>query len=210
MEIGTIVRRMSSIALNLDASDGLWQVTEIKHTADGKMAHLQSASSERRVRYWPVDRLEIVSEPTPKPKMSMSSVSAIVQEVYEPVLTEQEKKVAADQEHLLKLLQEQKKTIVTVGGPQFNHRSELLHKAEEIITKDRNNSYGEPDQDFARIAELWSTYLGHSVKPHDVAAMMIMLKLSRISWNPTHEDSWLDAAGYAACGFETMKLRHAD
>lgn len=89
---------------------------------------------------------------------------------------------------------------------KFTHRSDLLEKTKEIITKDRNNSYGEPDQDFKRIAELWSTFLGTKIEPHQVAVCMILLKASRLSWNETHEDSWLDIAGYAACGFETMKL----
>lgn len=91
--------------------------------------------------------------------------------------------------------------------PTFTHRRSLLEEATTIITKDRNNSYGEPDQDFTRIAELWSTYLNHEIKPHDVATMMILLKVSRLSWNPGHKDSWLDIAGYAACGYETHELR---
>lgn len=94
-----------------------------------------------------------------------------------------------------------------LGPVSFTHRRELLQEATSIITKDRNNSYGDPDQDFARIAELWTTYLGYEVKPHDVAVMMILLKVSRLSWNPSHKDSWLDIAGYAGCGYETEILR---
>jgi hypothetical protein len=38
---------------------------------------------------------------------------------------------------------------------------------------------------------------------HDVAAMMIMIKLSRIAWTPEDIDHWVDIAGYAACGYES-------
>jgi len=30
------------------------------------------------------------------------------------------------------------------------------------------------------------------------------LKVSRLSWRPDNPDSWVDIAGYAACGFECM------
>lgn len=89
--------------------------------------------------------------------------------------------------------------------PENSLRENLLNQAIQIITNDRNNSYGEPDQDFTRIAQLWNTYLQgrENIESHDVAVMMILLKVSRLSWNPGHKDSWLDIAGYAACGFET-------
>jgi hypothetical protein len=105
---------------------------------------------------------------------------------------------------------------------RYNHRSNLLQEAEKIITVDRNKSYGEPDEDFQRIAAIASA-MGFRVlktveRPDgdtsefvplmgsDVARFMVALKLSRLAWNSTHRDSWLDLAGYAACGFETAQL----
>lgn len=84
-------------------------------------------------------------------------------------------------------------------------RTRLLADATEIINGDRNVQYGEPSQDFERTALLWTVYLsGRSVvQSHDVAAMMCLLKLSRITWSPEVRDHWVDLAGYAACGFET-------
>ena len=38
----------------------------------------------------------------------------------------------------------------------------------------------------------------------DVAIMMALLKISRLSWEPTKRDSWVDVAGYAACGYEII------
>jgi hypothetical protein len=82
-------------------------------------------------------------------------------------------------------------------------RQHILKEAERLITGDRNNQYGPPTQDFKRTAEMWQAYLGIPVRAHDVAALMCLLKLSRIAWQPEKEDSWIDIAGYAACGYET-------
>jgi hypothetical protein len=30
--------------------------------------------------------------------------------------------------------------------------------------------------------------------------MNALIKVARLSTNPTHKDSWIDLAGYAACG----------
>jgi len=35
---------------------------------------------------------------------------------------------------------------------------------------------------------------------------MALLKLSRIAWQPNKTDSWIDLAGYAACGWEAHQL----
>ena len=82
-------------------------------------------------------------------------------------------------------------------------RTDLLRQAEQLINGDRNNQYGEPTQDFTRTARMWEAYLGIPIRAHDVAALMCLLKLSRISWQPDKQDSWTDLAGYAACGWET-------
>ena len=82
-------------------------------------------------------------------------------------------------------------------------RQQLLDQASTLINGDRNNQYGPPTQDFTRTAEMWQAYLGIPIKAHDVAALMCLLKLSRISWQADKADSWIDLAGYAACGYET-------
>lgn len=83
-----------------------------------------------------------------------------------------------------------------------NARSHVLSTAEELVNGDRNAQYGDPRQDFQRTADMWSAYLGTPVAPYDVAAMMALLKVSRIRWSPGKEDSWVDLAGYAACGWD--------
>lgn len=89
----------------------------------------------------------------------------------------------------------------------MNARTDLLRDTEHLINGDRNNAYGPPAQDFERTALMWSTYLSGRtiVEAHDVAAMMILLKLSRISWSPQRRDSWVDVAGYASCGWDAYQ-----
>lgn len=81
-----------------------------------------------------------------------------------------------------------------------NIREVLLAQAEQLVNGDRNVDYGDPNADFERTADMWSAYLGHPVAKHDVAAMMCLLKISRIAWSADKWDSWVDLAGYAACG----------
>lgn len=82
-------------------------------------------------------------------------------------------------------------------------RAEVLDTAKGYVLKDRNQQYDTPERNFEMIAEMWSAYTGHTYRPHDVAVMMIMVKLSRISTSPDVLDHWIDTAGYAACGGET-------
>ncbi len=89
-------------------------------------------------------------------------------------------------------------------------RGDVLDQAKELINGDRNNQYGPPTQDFQRIAAMWSVYLGQDVAPHDVAVCMTLLKVSRIAWSPEKEDHWVDAAGYMACGYETVGIERVD
>lgn len=83
-----------------------------------------------------------------------------------------------------------------------NARATVLLGAEELVNGDRNAQYGDPRQDFQRTATMWAAYLGCDVEPHDVAALMALLKVSRIRWSPQKLDSWMDLAGYAACGWD--------
>lgn len=81
-------------------------------------------------------------------------------------------------------------------------REDILLEAKAIISTDRNVSYGEPERNFGRIAEMWSVYKGITFEAHDVAAMLALLKIARIAVSPDKEDHWIDLAGYAACGGE--------
>jgi hypothetical protein len=108
-------------------------------------------------------------------------------------------------------------------------RKRILETADKAVNGERNASYGDPTQDFARTARYWNEhlcaiyerkiarrialhpesredlesfldYLVDMISSEDVATMMMLLKISRISWSPNKEDHWVDVAGYAACG----------
>ena len=80
-------------------------------------------------------------------------------------------------------------------------RKQILEAAEKCVDGDRNKRYGEPEDNFALIGAFWGAYLGRIIAPHDVAAMMALLKIARIRDSAGEdEDSWVDVAGYGACG----------
>lgn len=82
------------------------------------------------------------------------------------------------------------------------NRKETLEEALKIVTKDRQNAYGTPEDNFNCIAGLWSAYLGHPITAKQVAILMILLKVARAKANPDYADNYVDICGYAACGAE--------
>lgn len=87
-------------------------------------------------------------------------------------------------------------------------RKEILNEVENIVCKDRNEQYGEPEDNFKHIAEFWSTYLEHEIVSTDVANMMILFKVARNMHMNPKLDNFIDIAGYAACGGELIKRRN--
>jgi len=84
-------------------------------------------------------------------------------------------------------------------------RKEILSEVEKCICSDRNVRYGEPEYNFTTIAKFWSTFLDIEIAAWQVAAMMMLMKNARIkSSKGRDEDSWVDVAGYSACGGELM------
>lgn len=125
-------------------------------------------------------------------------------------------------------------TFTEVNGPLEHEpdgnagspRAAVLADASRIITTDRNNQYGEPTQDFRRSSEAMTalgyrhTRLGvhdpdcptcgaRALQPHDTAVTVSMVKYSRIMWDATNRDSWVDATGYGACGWECIETTKA-
>ena len=81
-------------------------------------------------------------------------------------------------------------------------RKRVLSEAEKCVCGQREHDYGTPEDNFGRIAEFWTTYMGVEFGTVDVAIMMALLKIARISENLQHMDSWVDGCGYLACGGE--------
>lgn len=78
-------------------------------------------------------------------------------------------------------------------------RARVLAEANKIVHHDRNNSYGNPEDNFKQAANLWSAYKKVPFTSHDVAIMSLLIKVARLSTSPNHHDSAVDIAGYAAC-----------
>lgn len=80
-------------------------------------------------------------------------------------------------------------------------RLDTLKAAAECVCGSREEDYGSPEDNFAVIAELWTAYTGTDVTPKDVAMMMALLKIARAKAG-SKPDTYVDLAGYAACGAE--------
>lgn len=81
-------------------------------------------------------------------------------------------------------------------------REETLDRAKQCVCGLREDNYGSPENNFQVIANLWSAYNGTDFTANDVAMMMALLKIARIKTGKATEDSFVDLAGYAACGAE--------
>lgn len=90
-------------------------------------------------------------------------------------------------------------------------RALILRDAEKAVCQDRNQEYGEPIDNFTRWAEACNALGyrgpgGRELKPHDLAMIMGLGKLSRAVESPDKDDTWTDLAGYAAVAAELVKL----
>jgi hypothetical protein len=80
----------------------------------------------------------------------------------------------------------------------------MLQHAVGVI-ENRRQQYGSPEDLFDHIAKRWSLVLGIKVTPGQVALCMIDLKVARLVHDPSHTDSVVDIAGYAACLREVVR-----
>ena len=81
------------------------------------------------------------------------------------------------------------------------NRLDTLKAAADCVCGSREEDYGSPEDNFAVIAALWTAYTGTDVTPKDVAMMMALLKIARAKAG-SKPDTYIDLAGYAACGAE--------
>lgn len=87
-------------------------------------------------------------------------------------------------------------------------REEILNRA-RIAVGTRNMTYGEPEDNFEKIAALWSAYLDDEISAHDVALMMCLFKIARAS-SGLSADNYVDLCGYAACAAEVSGVEEWD
>lgn len=86
-------------------------------------------------------------------------------------------------------------------------REEILQKAIQCVTVDRQATHGKPENSFQDIAHLWSWYLDIKIEPWQVAVMMSLFKHARHKSNPSHEDNACDSAGYMAIATELLSSK---
>jgi hypothetical protein len=101
-----------------------------------------------------------------------------------------------------------KDELVTTG----DIRAGILEEARKAVCTDRNEQYGEPEDSFSVIAELWSAYLTARCAPSnsridlsaaDAAEMLVLFKVARSATAIAPKtDTYADMAGYAACAGE--------
>jgi hypothetical protein len=90
-------------------------------------------------------------------------------------------------------------------------RVEALREAARIIAGDRDAQYGGPEDNFNRIATVWTMLFGYQFTAEDVAMAMVGLKMARYaSKSGFQPDTWVDIAGYAGCGYEVGQKLASD
>lgn len=118
-------------------------------------------------------------------------------------------------------------------------RADILDQAKKCVCGQREQDYGTPESNFQLIADLWNDYLGITdyvlelqerimdlkdkgvdvnvnipdpspILSVDVAMMMALLKIARIRNGGGSGDSFVDLAGYAACGGEIFNDRRRE
>jgi hypothetical protein len=88
-------------------------------------------------------------------------------------------------------------------------RVQALKEAARITNGQRDMQYGGPEDNFDRIAKIWTVIFAREFTTEDVAMAMVGMKLARFASNAGFQpDTWIDIAGYAGCGFEVgLRLR---
>lgn len=90
-------------------------------------------------------------------------------------------------------------------------RRKTLMTAESCVNGSREEDYGTPENNFAIIAEFWTSYANNACRgefglitftPHDVAIMMSLMKHGRMASGKPKADNYVDACGYLACASE--------
>ena len=86
-------------------------------------------------------------------------------------------------------------------GPPMT-AEEILAKASDLISGDRNDEHGDRGLCHKNIAALWSAYLDIYLPPYKVALMMALLKIARSKTGTFNMDNFVDLPGYGALAGE--------
>jgi hypothetical protein len=91
-----------------------------------------------------------------------------------------------------------------VEAAQRPQRGTILDQAKAIINGERQDQYGNPEDSFGLIAELWSGYLGRDIFTHQVPVMLSLMKIARQK-HQHKKDNLIDACGYLALAADMVK-----
>jgi len=90
----------------------------------------------------------------------------------------------------------------------------ILAEAIDLVTGDRQATYGPPERDYARVAAMTSAALGAEWTACDALVQMLAVKLARIGHGVSEDftadmlrDSLVDLAGYADCLHRALLAR---
>jgi hypothetical protein len=87
--------------------------------------------------------------------------------------------------------------------------NELLDEVKGVL-HERGSVYGSSRTNHERISELWSAYLGDYISPMQASMCMLLVKVSRLTESPNHQDSIKDILGYAAIYNELLNSYEED
>jgi hypothetical protein len=87
--------------------------------------------------------------------------------------------------------------------------NELLDEVKGTL-HERGRIYGSSRTNHERISELWTGYLGDYISPMQVSMCMLLVKVSRLTESPNHQDSIKDILGYAAIYNELLNSYEED
>ena len=82
--------------------------------------------------------------------------------------------------------------------------SQIAHEAAKLLDGDRDRTHGNKRDNHANIGALWSAYLSRALgvhvalRPSQVAALMVLLKVGRTLAGAHNADDAVDAVGYSA------------
>jgi len=84
------------------------------------------------------------------------------------------------------------------------NRNNILKKADKLTSTEREVEHGDASKNFEMVSDLWSTYLGVDIFPHEVPMMMVLYKVARTTENPYNVDNYVDTSGYGALAGEQV------
>jgi len=107
---------------------------------------------------------------------------------------------AADQDSKIKVGKDQ-----DCGATEVK-RGDCLFRALEVINGERQDQYGNPEDSFELVGRYWTVYLRSvgivkddpdiELDKREVAEMMALFKIARMSGQMLNKDNYIDAAGY--------------